>query len=46
VKFIEDAGASADNNKQQEGCLAALLLKKHYLDGRTNEEGLWQIPKD
>ena len=45
MNFIEQAGASSDQVKQQQASMAALLLKKQYLDDRVEEDGLWQLDK-
>ena len=41
VEFIVAAGADADKAKQAQATMAALLLKKQYLDDRSEEEGFW-----
>ena len=41
VDFIASTGGNPDATKQNQASLAALLLKKQYLDERPEEEGFW-----
>jgi hypothetical protein len=41
VEFIVAAGNDSDTTKQNQASLAALLLKKQYLDERLEEEKFW-----
>ena len=43
MAYVVEMGANADNTKQQQASLAALLLKKQYLDERAEEEKLWKL---
>ena len=43
VEFVVAAGNDADATKQNQASLAALLLKKQYLDDRLEEEKFWQL---
>ena len=38
-----EAGNDPDATKQSQASMAALLLKKQYLDDRAEEDGLWQL---
>jgi len=42
-ELVQFVGQSSDGDKevQQKGSFAALLLKKQFLDDKSEEEGLW-----
>lgn len=46
VAFINATGKDADQTKQQQACLAAILLKKQYLDDRAEEKDFWQVSNE
>ena len=46
TEFVVSASAQDDKNKQSQATMAALLLKKQFLDERTEEEGMWQITNE
>jgi hypothetical protein len=43
VQFIVQTGNDPDPIRQNEASMAALLLKKQYLDDRVEEETFWQL---
>ena len=45
TQFVLEKG-SVEGPDQEQATLAALLLKKQFLDDRKEEEGLWQVNKD
>ena len=41
VQYVNDSGLNADKETQEKGCLAAILLKKQFLDDRLEEKECW-----
>lgn len=46
VDYIAGSGVQEDATKQNQAALAALLLKKQYLDNRPEEEAMWQLSNE
>lgn len=46
TEFVVATGADPDQSKQSQATMAALLLKKQFLDGRSEEEGFWQMSNE